>query len=155
MFFLFLTRLLLYFIAITLPLVHSGISVSYDKISWFIWFGIVPAEFFIALLVKHIITERKKKLNYFLKPTLIIALLLIILPIFFVSGFDSNAWRIVTAGTIAFFVTLCIFLFEEHGYLIALGELFTGGYFYIKLLSFSRASELIATENYFLTKILL
>ena len=155
MFFLFLTRLLLYFIAITLPLIHSAISVSYDKISWFIWFGIVPAEFFLALLVKYIITKRSRKSKTLLNLSLITAFLVIILPVFFMSGFDSNAWRIIAAGTIAFLVTLCIFLFEEHGYLIALGELFTGGYFYIKLLRFSRASELIATENSSLTLFLL
>jgi hypothetical protein len=45
---LFLTRLFLYFAVFSLPLIHPGVSVAYDRTGLILWFGVVPLQGLVA-----------------------------------------------------------------------------------------------------------
>ena len=49
---LFATRLLVYLVAIAIPIVHPAVTISYDRVGWVTWFALVPLEMALAAFLK-------------------------------------------------------------------------------------------------------
>ena len=167
---LFLTRLLVYAIAVAMPLVHPAVTVPFDRAGYLVWFALVPLEMLLAYALRHAVSgtsgggvpgagtgttaSRTAKLgrrlaaaaHRWLTPyrLLAAALAAIVAAVGFGTGLDSGAWLVVAAGAGAFLLTLLIFGSREYGHTVAAVELFFIGYVYVKMLRFSRASEAIS-----------
>ena len=167
---LFLTRLLVYAIAVAMPLVHPAVTVPFDRAGYLVWFALVPIEMLLAYALRHAVSgtrwggvpgggagggaSRVAKLgrrlaaaaHRWLTPyrLLAAALAAIVAAVGFGTGLDSGAWLVVAAGGGAFLLTLLIFGSREYGHTVAAVELFFIGYVYVKMLRFSRASEAIS-----------
>ena len=166
---LFLTRLLVYALAVALPLVHPAVVVPYDRTGYLVWFALVPLEMLLAYSLRHAATGttailRRGRLarlaaraQRWLRPTHLLAAagLAVVAVIAFGTGFDSAAWLVAGAGAGAFLLTLLIFGSREYGHTIAAAELFFIGYIYVKMLRFSRASEAISGASSLLTTVIL
>ena len=130
---LFWSRFLLYFLAVSFPLLHPAIVVSYDLPSFVLWFFLVPWEIFIAF---HAFAYR-------LKPTL--HLLLVVLPLAILppllAGWGTQAIWMITLGGAAYGLTALLFRYPVWGRRIAFLEPFVLAIVYIKLLNFFRSSE--------------
>ena len=166
---LFLTRLLVYALAVALPLVHPAVVVPYDRTGYLVWFALVPLEMLLAYSLRHAATgttailrrgrgaRLAARAQRWLRPTHLLAAagLAVVAVIAFGTGFDSAAWLVAGAGAGAFLLTLLIFGWREYGHTIAAAELFFIGYIYVKMLRFSRASEAISGASSLLTTVLL
>ena len=166
---LFLTRLLVYALAVALPLVHPAVVVPYDRTGYLVWFALVPLEMLLAYSLRHAATgttailrrgrgaRLAARAQRWLRPTHLLAAagLAVVAVIAFGTGFDSAAWLVAGAGAGAFLLTLLIFGSREYGHTIAAAELFFIGYIYVKMLRFSRASEAISGASSLLTTVLL
>ena len=167
---LFLTRLLVYALAVALPLVHPAVVVPYDRAGYLVWFALVPLEMLLAFSLRHAATGTTAILRPrpagaagppapsagcappICSPPPAWAVVAVIA---FGTGFDSAAWLVAGAGAGAFLLTLLIFGWREYGHTIAAAELFFIGYIYVKMLRFSRASEAISGASSLLTTVLL
>ena len=166
---LFLTRLLVYALAVAMPLVHPAVTVPYDRAGYLVWFALVPLEMLLAYSLRHAATGttpilRRGRLarlaararNWLRPPHLLAAACLaVVAAIAFGTGFDSAAWLVAGAGAGAFLLTLLIFGSREYGHTIAAAELFFIGFIYVKMLRFSRASEAISGASSLLTTVIL
>ena len=166
---LFLTRLLVYALAVAMPLVHPAVVVPYDRAGYLVWFALVPLEMLVAYSLRHAATGSKAILRRgrmarlaararrWLRPPHLLATagLAVVAAIAFGTGFDSSAWLVAGAGAGAFLLTLLIFGSREYGHTIAAAELFFIGYIYVKMLRFSRASEAISGASSLLTTVIL
>ena len=166
---LFLTRLLVYAMAVAMPLVHPAVVVPYDRAGYLVWFALVPLEMLLAYALRYAATGttapaargRAARLvagvRRWLRPTRLLAAAgaAIVAAIAFGTGFDSAAWLVAAAGAGAFLLTLLIFGSREYGHTIAAAELFFIGYIYVKMLRFSRASEAISGASSLLTTVIL
>ena len=166
---LFLTRLLVYALAVAMPLVHPAVVVPYDRAGYLVWFALVPLEMLLAYALRYAATGttapaargRAARLvagvRHWLRPTRLLAAAgaAIVAAIAFGTGFDSAAWLVAAAGAGAFLLTLLIFGSREYGHTIAAAELFFIGYIYVKMLRFSRASEAISGASSLLTTVIL
>ena len=166
---LFLTRLLVYAMAVAMPLVHPAVVVPYDRAGYLVWFALVPLEMLLAYALRYAATGttapaargRAARLvagvRRWLRPTRLLAAAgaAIVAAIAFGTGFDSAAWLVAAAGAGAFMLTLLIFGSREYGHTIAAAELFFIGYIYVKMLRFSRASEAISGASSLLTTVIL
>ena len=166
---LFLTRLLVYAMAVAMPLVHPAVVVPYDRAGYLVWFALVPLEMLLAFALRYAATGttapaargRAARLvagvRRWLRPTrlLVAAGAAVVAAVAFGTGFDSAAWLVAAAGAGAFLLTLLIFGSREYGHTIAAAELFFIGYIYVKMLRFSRASEAISGASSLLTTVLL
>ena len=166
---LFLTRLLVYAMAVAMPLVHPAVTVPYDRAGYLVWFALVPLEMLLAYALRYAATGmtapaargRAARLvaavRRWLRPTRLLAAaaLAIVAAIGFGTGFDSAAWLVAAAGAGAFLLTLLIFGSREYGHTFAAAELFFIGYIYVKMLRFSRASEAISGASSLLTTVIL
>ncbi len=166
---LFLTRLLVYGLAVAMPLVHPAVTVPYDRAGYLVWFALVPLEMLLAYSLRHAATGstpilRRGRLvrlaaraRVWLRPPHLLAAagLAVVAAIAFGTGFDSAAWLVAGAGAGAFLLTLLIFGSREYGHTIAAAELFFIGYIYVKMLRFSRASAEISGASSLLTTVIL
>ncbi len=164
---LFLTRLLVYAIAVALPLVHPAVVVPYDRAGYLVWFALVPLEMLLAYALRGAIagapatppsrTRLAAAVRTRLTPNrlLVAAALAVAAAVAFGTGLDSAAWLVVLAGAGAFALTLLIFGAREYGHTLAAAELFFIGYVYVKMLRFARASEAISGASSLLTTVLL
>ena len=172
MYLLFLTRLLVYAIAVAMPLVHPAVVVPYDRAGYLVWFALVPLEMLLAYALRHAAVGAHRGLlpagtgrgahlaaavQGWLRPNPLLAAagLAIIVAIAFGTGLDSGAWLVAAAGAGAFLLTLLIFGSREYGHTLAAAELFFIGYIYVKMLRFSRASEAISGASSLLTTVIL
>ncbi len=131
---LFYTRLFLYLLAFAIPVFHPAVVVPYDKLGWWLWFGVLPAEMLIAFYGVRLGLRR----------WLVLAGLPIAAAIIFVSGFSPFSFAFLAVGAASFLVTAAIFHGGPWGRWIALPEPFLLAVLYYKMLSFTRASETIA-----------
>ena len=166
---LFLTRLLVYTMAVAMPLAHPAVTVPYDRAGYLVWFALVPLEMLLAYALRHAATgttapagrgwpaRLAARAQGWLRPTRLLAAagLAIVAAIAFGTGLDSAAWLVAAAGAGAFILTLLIFGAREYGHTLAAAELFFIGYIYVKMLRFSRASEAISGASSLLTTVIL
>ena len=130
---LFGSRLFLYLLAVSIPLIHPAIVVSYDLPSLVLWFLLVPWELFLSFVAS--VSQIKPRLHF-----LLFSLPLIILPPF-VAGWSTQTLWMITCGVVAYSLTALLFRFPTWGRRIAFLEQFGLAVLYLKLLNFFRASE--------------
>ena len=143
---LFATRLLVYLVAIAIPIVHPAVTISYDRVGWVTWFALVPAEMALAAYLR----PPRLKLTHWLLAALGLALLAAVVG----PGLDMVSLSVIGVGLAAFVLTAIVFHGREHGHIVAGGELLFVGYILLKLLRFSRASDLIAADSSRITTVL-
>lgn len=144
---LFFTRLFLYLLAFSLPVIHPSIPVPYDRTGWWMWFFLVPGEMFIGFYL----APPKMRV-----PAWVLAAcgFLLLTTVLF-SGFGSYTLMFIGTGLAAFLLTVLIFKTGARGYPFAVLEQFLLGFLYYKMLTFSRASESAALESSGITRVLL
>lgn len=130
---LFLSRLLLYVVALAAPVLHPAVVISYDVRTALIWFALVPLQMGIA---------------YFLAPPrmrpgrwLLTSLLVLLAFAGAVSGFDSSFQLALLAGAGGFLSTVLVFHIGARVRWAFAVEQFFLAFIYYRLLIFSRASE--------------
>jgi transglutaminase-like putative cysteine protease len=136
---LLVSRLILYYLVISLPVIHPGVVVSYDFTGWCLWFVIVPGE----MLIAYFLSPPKFKVRTWL----LSAVVPLVLSLIFITGF-SAIWLLFAASAVfAFVSTAFIFKGEGRGRSVVSLELFILAVIAYKMLSFSRSSEEIARES--------
>ncbi len=143
---LFSTRLLVYLVAIAIPIVHPAVTISYDRVGWVTWFALVPLEMALAAFLK----PPRLRLSYWLAAAVGLAALAAVAG----PGLDTTGLTVLGVGLAAFVLTAVVFHGREHGHLVAAAELLFVGYVLLKLLRFSRASDVIAEESTQITTVL-
>ena len=143
---LFATRLLVYLVAIAIPIVHPAVTISYDRVGWVTWFALVPLEMALAAFLK----PPRLRFSYWLAAALGLAVLAAIAG----PGLDTSSLTVIGIGLLAFVLTAVVFHGREHGHLVAAAELLFVGYVLLKLLRFSRANDVIADESLRITTVL-
>jgi hypothetical protein len=142
---LFVLRLFFYSGAAALPVIHPGISVSYDRVGLVQWFLIVPFEAVIAFLPAPRGESSRK-------------LLLAGIPLFLLSvyagGFGAGAFFPFCAGAASFVLTLLLFRYPRWGKASVLEPFFLA-WICFRLLAFSRSGEEAAGRSVGLTQIIL
>ncbi len=144
---LFISRLVLYLIAVALPAVHPAVVVPYDRLGWALWFAVVPLE----ILIAHFLAPPRLRLL----PWLLAAAAPIVIGIILFAGFGPQALQFVLAGAVAFVLTALVFHGGALGRKIAFVEPFLLAVVYYKVISFSRASEITARAAGGLTQTIL
>jgi hypothetical protein len=139
---LFCTRLLLYFAVFSLPLIHPGISIAYDRSGFILWFCIVPLEAFIAFLP----AARLK-----MKARLILAGAVLLAGCFFATGLNPGALSGAGIGGLSFTLTFLLFRFPRWGKIAVIEQIFFA-FISFRMLGFSRSSEEIAADSSALTQ---
>ncbi len=142
---LFYTRLFLYLLVFSIPIFHPAVVVPYDRLGWWLWFGVLPAEMLIAFY----------GLRLGARAWLVLAALPITATVIFVSGLSPFSLAFLGVGAASFIVTAAIFHGGRWGRWLALPEPFLLAVLYYKMLSFTRASETIAHSAAGITQILL
>lgn len=143
---LFATRLIVYLVAIAIPIVHPGVAISYDRVGWVTWFALIPAEMALAAFLQ----PPRMKLSHWLLSAVGLSLLAAL----FGPGLDLFSLSVIGIGLAAFVLTAIVFHGREHGHIVAAGEILFVGYIFLKLLRFSRASDVIAAESSRITTII-
>ena len=143
---LFATRLLVYLVAIAIPIVHPAVTISYDRVGWVTWFALVPLEMALAAFLK----PPRLRLSYWLAAALGLAVVAAVAG----PGLDTTSLTVIGVGLAAFVLTAVVFHGREHGHLVAAAELLFVGYVLLKLLRFSRANDVIAEESLRITTVL-
>ena len=143
---LFATRLLVYLVAIAIPIVHPAVTISYDRVGWVTWFALVPLEMALAAFLK----PPRMRLPYWLAAALGLAVVAAVAG----PGLDTTSLTVIGVGLAAFVLTALVFHGREHGHLVAAAELLFVGYVLLKLLRFSRANDVIAEESLRITTVL-
>ncbi len=144
---LFYTRLFLYLFVFAIPIVHPAVVVPYDRMGWWLWFGLLPGEMLIAFYL------RPPRLS--IRAWAVVAALPILATIVLISGVSRYSLAYFGVGAAAFLVTTAIFHGGRWGRWLALPEPFLLAILYYKMLSFSRASEQIAARSQGITQALL
>jgi len=130
---LFGSRFFLYLLAVSLPLLHPAIVVSYDLPSLVLWFILVPWELFVSFFVSTSRIKPRLHLVLFVLP-------LAILPPLF-AGWSIQTLEMILVGLGAYSLTALLFRYPNWGRRVAFLEQFGIAVVYIKLLNFFRASE--------------
>lgn len=143
---LFATRLLVYLAAVAIPIVHPAVTVSYDRVGWVTWFALVPLEMALAAFLQ----PPRLRFPYWVGAAAGLAALAALAG----PGLNTTGLSVIGVGLAAFALTAVVFHGREHGHLVAGGELLFVGYVLLKLLRFSRASDVIADESSRITTVL-
>jgi hypothetical protein len=146
MIFPFFTRLLLYLVAMLMPLIHPSIVVPYDWTGWWVWFFLIPGEMTIAAFL----SPPRFRIRF----TLIAAGVLLFLSVL-IGGISGSLWMVLAGGIVSFVLTYLIFKTKLLGRNLAVFEQFFLAFIYYKLLNFSRASEEVARASSGITQVLL
>lgn len=134
---LFTSRLILYLIAVTVPVVHPAVVVGYDLQATLIWFVLVPLEMVIAYALAP---PRMSLHGWLLLAGTPVAVAGIVI------GIDASATTAVVAGTLGFVMTAALFqLGPRVRFLFAIEQMALAA-LYLRLLAFSRSSEDVALE---------
>ncbi len=145
--FLFFTRLVLYLITISLPMLHPAIAVPYDRVGIAFWFFLVPLEIFLAFFASP---PRFRLRTWLLAGIIPIGLFVLV-----AAGFELTSLLYIGGAAAAFILTALVFKTEGLGRTVAVIEPFLLGIVAYRILSFSRASELLAREASGITQALL
>jgi hypothetical protein len=142
---LFALRLFFYLGTALLPVLHPGISVSYDRAGLVLWFIIIPYEALIAFLP----VPKGKGFR-----TLVFAVLPLFLLSVYAGGFGPGAAAPFCAGLASFTLTLLLFRYPRWGKVSVLEPFFLA-WVCFRLLAFSRSGEEAAGQSMGLTQIIL
>jgi transglutaminase-like putative cysteine protease len=145
--FLFFTRLALYLVTFSLPILHPAIVVPYDRVGLIFVFLLVPAEMFIAF---YLAPPRFR-----IRTWLLAAIVPIGLFVLFVAGFELSTLLYAFAAVAVFALTTLVFKTEGLGRSVAVLEPFVLGVVAYRILSFSRASEELARQASGITQAIL
>jgi len=145
--FLFFTRLALYLITFSLPILHPAIVVPYDRVGLIFVFLLIPAEMLIAF---YLSPPRIRIRTWFLAAIIPIGLFVL-----FVSGFELSAVLYALTAVAVFVLTTLVFKTEGLGRSVAVLEPFVLGVIAYRILSFSRASEELARQASGITQVIL
>lgn len=134
---LFITRLILYLTAVSIPALHPAVVVGYELQGILVWFILVPLEMIIAYAFAPPRMRLSAWLGIGAAPVLFAGLVI---------GIDASPTTAVTAGILAFTLTAALFhLGPRMRFLFAVEQIALGA-LYLRLLTFSRGSEEIALE---------
>jgi transglutaminase-like putative cysteine protease len=139
---LFWLRLLLYFSAPVLILIHPGISVTFDRISFTQWFIIIPLLAFIAFVSPPKLTFKKRCI------AAAIALLFITA---YAGWFGFGTFQLLLAGIVSFTLTYLLFNYPRWAKPAALEPFFLA-WICLRLLALSRSGEDAAGQSAELTQ---
>ena len=145
--FLFVTRLVLYLITLSLPILHPAIVVPYDRVGLIFAFLLLPAEMVIAF---YLSPPRFRVRNWLLAAIIPIGLFVL-----FISGFELSTLLYSLAAVAVFVLTTLVFKTEGLGRSLAVLEPFLLGVIAYRILSFSRASEELARQASSITQVIL
>ncbi len=143
----FLTRLVLYIGAFAVPVIHPAIVVPYDRLGWWLWFGVLPLEMLVAFLLVPPRVSARVTVSAALVPAAAAAL-------FAASGL-VEATAVFGVALFALASTWFIFHTSAYSRVVASFEPFLLVVLYYRLLRFSRASEEIAAAAGPLPQVLL
>ncbi len=133
---LFTSRLVLYLIAVALPVIHPAVVVPYDQYGWWLWFAVVPAEIAIAFFLAP---PRLKLAQWLLAAAAPLAIAAVLL-----TGISPQSLQYLLFAVAAFVLTALVFHGGSLGRKVAFVEPFLLAIVYYKVISFSRASEATA-----------
>ncbi|MDR2941349.1 MAG: transglutaminase-like domain-containing protein [Treponema sp.] len=139
---LFWLRLFIYFSVIALILIHPGISVSFDRISFAQWFIIIPLLAFIAFVSPQKHSFKKRCI------AAVISLLFIVM---WLGGFSLSSIQLFLAGIVSFILTYLLFNYPHWAKASALEPFFLA-WVCLRLLALSRSSEDVAGQSMALTQ---
>jgi transglutaminase-like putative cysteine protease len=145
--FLFFTRLALYLITFSLPILHPAIVVPYDRVGLIFVFLLVPAQMFIAFYLSPP--------RFRIRTWLLAAIAPIGLFVLFVAGFELSTLLYAFVAAAVFVLTTLVFKTEGLGRSVAVLEPFLLGVIAYRILSFSRASEELARQASGITQVIL
>ncbi|MDR1626210.1 MAG: transglutaminase domain-containing protein [Spirochaetia bacterium] len=137
---LFCTRLALYFAVFSLPLIHPGIPVAYDRGAVVLWFCLVPLEALAAFLPLRRLGAR-----------LVLAAAILLAGCVAAAGLNPNALPVAGIGCLSFALTFLLFRFPRWGRIAVLEQVFFA-FICFRMLGFSRSSEEVAADSSALTQ---
>lgn len=135
---LFLTRLILYLLAVAIPYFHPAVVVPYDRVGKWVWFILVPLEMALA----YGLMGRGK---WYTGP--LAGLGAVGFTILIVTGWSQEALFVAVAGAVGYIWTYLVFRRTGRGPTLVVLELFAFGAIYYKVIVFSRAAEDVARES--------
>jgi transglutaminase-like putative cysteine protease len=144
--FLFFTRLALYLITFSLPILHPAIVVPYDRVGLLFVFLLVPLEMFIAFYLSPP--------RFRIRTWLLAAIVPIGLFVLFVAGFELSTLLYALVAAAVFVLTTLVFKTQGLGRSVAVLEPFVLGAIAYRILSFSRASEELARQASGITQVI-
>ena len=139
---LFWLRLFLYFSVTALILIHPGISVTFDRISFTQWFIIIPALSFIAFISPP---------DFYFKKRCIIAGASLLFISACAGWFGFGSLQLILAGVVSFTLTYLLFNYPFWAKPAVLEPFFLA-WVCLRLLSFSRSGEDAANQSAALTQ---
>lgn len=145
--FLFFTRLALYLITFSLPILHPAIVVPYDRVGLIFVFLLVPGQMLVAFFLSPP--------RFRIRTWLLAALIPIGLFVIFVAGFELSTLLYVLVAVAVFVLTTLVFKTQGLGRSLAVLEPFALGAIAYRILSFSRASEELAQQASGITQAIL
>jgi transglutaminase-like putative cysteine protease len=143
---LFHARLVLYLVAVSVPVFHPAIVVPYDIPGWYLWFFCVPAQMVLAFHCRlHGFRTWTNIMLFGIPPAVSILVGML---------YGVSFFPLLGIGAAAFLSTFIIFRSQGHGRLLAMTEpLLLSGYYY-RLIGYTRASEMVALSGSRITSIL-
>jgi transglutaminase-like putative cysteine protease len=148
---LFSLRLFFYASVVILPILHPGITVSYDRIGIIQWFVIVPFEALAAFIPAP---SKPGGIGGRSVSKIIIALLPLLIFSVWAGGLGLEALVSFGVGFLAFALTLLLFRYPRWGKLSA-AEPFLLAWVCVRLLAFSRSGEEVSGQSLGLTQFIL
>ena len=139
---LFWLRLFLYISVPALILIHPGIAVTFDRISFMQWFIIIPVMAFLAFVSPPKFSFRDRCL---------IAGIVLLLLAAWTGWFGFGTLQLLLAGVISFTLTYLLFNYPRWAKLSAIEPFFVA-WVCLRLLSLSRSGEDIAGQSAALTQ---
>jgi hypothetical protein len=139
---LFWLRLFLYLSVPALILIHPGIAVTFDRISFMQWFIIIPVMAFLAFVSPPKFSFRNR---------CFIAGIVLLLLSAWVGWYGFGTLQLLIAGVISFTLTYLLFNYPRWAKPAAL-EPFFAAWVCLRLLSLSRSGEDIAGQSAALTQ---
>ncbi len=141
---LFYARLWIYLVAVSIPLFHPAVVVSYDSIIRWLWFLLVPAQMHIAFFLSP------PKFSW--KLWLGASLALMVLSVLIFTGFTGSIGLFLLVQAAAFASTVLVF--RSRGLLrpFVFVEMILLLVLFVRLLGFSRASEDFAQASSAITQ---
>ncbi|MDR1317025.1 MAG: transglutaminase domain-containing protein [Spirochaetales bacterium] len=134
---LFSTRLFLYFAVFSLPLIHPGISVAYDRSGVILWFCVVPLEALIAFVPLRGLKIRGR---------LICAAAVLFGGCLAGAGLNPAALPGAGIGCLSFALSFLLFRFPRWGGIAITEQIFLA-LICFRMLGFSRSSEEVAADS--------
>ncbi len=141
----FFSRLFLYLLAVSVPMVHPAVLVSYDTFSVLVWFGLVPLEMAIAWFAAPPRLRLRNWIALGIAPLVVAG---------FAMGVHTSPWLPVGAGALAFSLTALLFYSRSRCRAVYVIEQVGLAALFLRLLNFSRASEIIAQQSAHTTQVL-